>query len=108
MIGFLKRGASQDEPRLQDIADELARIRTLLETHCKEHADLPHQVWERILAEVNNAARDATTAVWITVRRKIWDEFTKWAWRAVFGYLGLQAIQLMHGMLGNVHSGISP
>ena len=66
MVRFLKRGAPQEEPRLQDIADELARIRNLLETHCKEHADLPHQVWERILAEVNDAARDATTAVWIT------------------------------------------
>ena len=57
----------------------LDRIAALLEAHLTTHAELPEKVWQHILSEVQHAASAAAMAAWVTIRRKIWEEVSKWA-----------------------------
>lgn len=94
------------------LGERLDRVAAVLEAHVAvtaEHGKLltamPDAVLAMVLSEVRSAATMAWAAAWATLRRKVFEELSKWAWRGALGYLGLRALEYLHALAGGVHLG---
>ncbi len=89
--------------KLEVLASRLDTLTALLERHCvvtMEHGQtlqgLPAAVVVKAIAEARAVAQTALAAALLTVRRRIIEELSKWAWRGVLGFLGLKALEYLH------------
>lgn len=112
MYRFGRRPSLEERQISDHLADVVRRLDVLtaaLEAHCLITLDhgrrldlLPESVVSRAIVEAREAAQLAMSAAWLSIRRKIFEELSKWAWRAILGFLGIKLLAYAHTMATNL------
>lgn len=105
---FPRHSAAKEDAfsvHLRDVSARLDVLTTMLESHFAVTAEhgrrldlLPNSVVVRAVAEAREVAQMALSAAWVTLRRRVIEEVSKWAWRAVLGFIGIKMLAYLHTM----------
>ena len=98
--------------RLADISLRLNNLVHLIEVHVETTSiqgerilALPDEIILRVIEEARSATRLALAAAWITVRKAVFEEISKWIWRAILGYGGVRMLDFLHNFANNLSTG---